>query len=179
MGNVMDQIMDVIKKRISIRAYKDQALSKETVNAILEAAKYAPTARNLQQLEYKVVIGKDRIKKLSDVITNALKQENSSMPVRPTFYYNAPLLIIITGPRDNAFIDADAGLAAQNIMLYAASLNLGSCFIGMTKFIEKDKATLKELHISNERKIVAAVVCGYPDENPTPKEKKMNVEFFQ
>jgi len=55
---------------------------------------------------------------------------------------------------------------------------LGTCFIGMTRFIERDEKMLRELHISDDRKIAAAVICGYPDEKPAEKEKKMNVEFF-
>jgi len=178
----MEQIMDIIKKRMSIRAYKDKPLPQDVIDSILDAARYAPSARNLQELEYKVITNKAFSKKLSDGIANALKQEGPSMkapPVRPHFFYAAPLLIIITAPRDNAWGYSDAALAVQNIMLYAASIDLGTCFIGMSKFIEKDAGLLKELHISRDRQIVAAVVCGYPDEQPAPKEKKMNAEFFK
>ena len=87
-------------------------------------------------------------------------------------------MIIITGPKDNAWIDADAGLAAQNILLCATSLNLGSCFIGMAKFLEKDKSIMQELHIPDQHKIVAAVVCGYSNEKPAPKAKNLKAEFF-
>ncbi len=71
----MENIMEIIKKRKSIRAYKDKPLPKDVVNSILEAAKYAPTARNLQELEYKVITNKALIKKLSEGIGNALKSE--------------------------------------------------------------------------------------------------------
>lgn len=173
------ELMDIIKKRMSTRAYSEKPLSKETINSILEAAKHAPTARNLQQLEYKVITNRNLIKKLSDGIAGVLKQENSPMPVRPNFFYNAPLVVIITGPKTNAWIDADAGLAAQNIMLYATSINLGSCFIGMARNLERNQALLNELHITDDRKIAATVICGYPNEKPVPKEKKMNAEFFE
>jgi nitroreductase len=177
----MVQIMEVIKKRISIRAYKDKSLPDDVINSILEAAKNAPSARNLQQLEYKVITNKDLIKRTSDVIAATLKQDGRTMqfPDRPNFFYAAPLLIIITGPEDNQWIYSDAGLAAQNIMLYATSVNLGSCFIGMTRFIEKDEKMLKELHISEGMRIAAAVVCGYSNEKPLPKEKSLKAEYFK
>jgi nitroreductase len=98
---------------------------------------------------------------------------------KPDFFHNAPLLIIITAPKDNYWASADAGLAAQNVMLYAASINLGSCFIGMAKLIERDKNLLKMLHIEDDMNIVAAVICGYPAENPEPREKKQTAEFFE
>ncbi len=64
--------MEIIKKRLSIRAYKDGPLSKEIVSSILEAAKYAPTARNLQQLEYKVITSQALITRLSEGIAAEL-----------------------------------------------------------------------------------------------------------
>jgi nitroreductase len=64
-------------------------------------------------------------------------------------------------------------------MLYATSINLGSCFIGMGKLIERDKDLLKMLHIADNMNIVATVICGYPAENPEPREKKLTAEFFE
>ncbi len=179
----MKDMMEIIKARKSIRAYQDKALPKDVVKAILEAAKYAPTARNAQELEYKVITGKTLIGKLSEGIAAAMQQ--GGMPLkgppgaRPDFFYSAPLLLLVTGPKDNYWAAADAGLAAQNVMLYATSIGLGSCFIGMAKLIEKDKGLCKTLHIADNMAIVAAVICGYPAEDPAPKEKKLTAELFE
>jgi nitroreductase len=179
----MKTLMEIIKQRKSIRAYKDKALPKKVINDILEAAKFAPTARNLMQLEYKVITNRTLIAKLSEGIAAAMQKEG--MPtkgppgVKPNFFYSAPLLIIITAPKDNLFALSDAGLAAQNIVLYATSIDLGSCFIGLARLIERNKNLLKMLHIADNMNIVAAVICGYPDEMPEPKEKKQTVEFFE
>jgi nitroreductase len=171
--------MDIIKRRISIRAYKDKPLPAETIETLLEAAKNAPSARNLQQLEYKVITNKTMITRLSGVIASAVAREMPSMPARPNFFYNAPLLVIIAGPKENTWIYSDAALAVQNMMLYATSINLGSCFIGMAKVLEKDKAAMDELHITGDQIIAAAMVCGYADEKPAVKEKKIKAEFFR
>jgi len=177
----MDQILEIIKKRRSVRVYKNKPLKKDTVDSLLEAAKYAPTARNLQQLEYKVIANQELIRKISDRIATIAKKKFPSIQIRDrsNLFYDAPLLIVITGPKDNTWIYSDAALAVQNIMLYATSIDLGSCFIGMARFIDEDKELARELHISDDRRVVAAVICGYPDEKPAEKEKKMNVEFFQ
>jgi nitroreductase len=178
----MDTIMDIIKKRKSIRVYKDKSLPKDVINAILEAAKYAPTARNMQELEYKVVTSKPLMTRLSKGIAEAVQKEGMPLKgppgARPDFFHGAPLLVIITAPKDNFWAATDAALAVQNIMLYTTSINLGSCFIGMAKLIEKDKDSLKALRIADNMNIVAAVVCGYPDEDPAPREKRQNAEFF-
>ena len=95
----MENILDIIKKRKSIRAYKDKPLHKDVIDSILEAAKYAPTARNLQQLEYKVITDKSLITRLSEAIEAAIKREGfptkGSPDRKPDFFYGAPLLIIV------------------------------------------------------------------------------------
>jgi nitroreductase len=179
----MSEIMAIIKARKSIRAYQDKPLPEKVVKNILEAAKYAPTARNLQELEYKVITNKLLIGKLSDGIANVL--QTGGMPLKsppgakPDFFHGAPLVIIVAAPRDNAFALTDAALAVQNIMLYATSIKLGSCYIGMAQLIERDKNLLNMLHITDNMAIVAAVICGYPAENPEPKEKRQTAEFFE
>lgn len=179
----MKTVLDVIKARKSIRSYQDKALPDDIVKDILEAAKNAPTARNMQELEYKVITSKALIAKLSEGIAAAMQSEG--MPLKgppgdkPNFFYGAPLLVIITAPKDNAWVTVDAGLAAQNIMLYATSIDLGSVFIGMAKLIEKDEGMLKPLNIKDDMTIVAAVICGYPAENPEPKVKNLKAEFFK
>ena len=179
----MKTLMEVIKARKSIRAYQDKPLPKKVVKDILEAAKYAPTARNLQQLEYKVITSKTLINKLSAGIAAALQKEGMPMKGPPggrhDFFHGAPLLIIITAPKDNHFALSDSALAVQNVMLYATSIDLGSCFIGMARLIEKDKDLLKLINIADNMTIVAAVICGYPAEDPAPREKKQTAEFFE
>jgi nitroreductase len=178
----METIMDIIKKRKSIRVYKERPLPKNVVSAILEAAKYAPTARNAQELEYKVITSKALMSKLSTGILAAIQHEGMPLKgppgAKPDFFHGAPLLIIITAPKNNFWALTDAALAVQNIMLYTTSVNLGSCFIGMAKLIEKDKKSLQALHIADDMNIVAAVICGYPDETPEPREKTQKAEFF-
>jgi nitroreductase len=179
----MKTVLDVIKARKSIRAYQDKALTKDVVNSILEAAMHAPTARNMQELEYKVITNKSLIGKLAEGIAKAMQSEGMPLKgppgAKPNFFYSAPLLILITAPKDNLWATGDAGLAAQNIMLYATSIDLGSVFIGMAKLIEKDKNQMKSLHIADNMAIVAAVICGYPAENPAPKAKNIKAEFFE
>jgi len=174
--------MDVIKARRSIRVYQDKPLPKKVISSILEAAKYAPTARNAQELEYKVVTGKALMDKLSAGILAAVQKDGLPLKgppsVKPEFFHGAPLVIIITAPKDNFWGPTDAALAVQNIMLYCTSVNLGSCFIGMAQLIQRDKASLKALNISGDMNIVAAVICGYPAENPEPREKTQKAEFF-
>src|SRR3972149_5843040 len=109
----MDQLMEVIRKRISIRRYQDKPLTEETVKNILEAARHAPTARNLQELEYRVITNKALIEQCSEAISAVLKAENIPAKAPPpgqkfSFFYNAPLLIIITGKKENPWSATDS-----------------------------------------------------------------------
>jgi nitroreductase len=179
----MDNLMEIIKKRRSVRAYQDKPLPKKVVDAILDAGKYAPSARNAQPLEYKVITNKELIKKLSDGTSEGLKKTGYSLKAPPNarmnYFYSAPLLIIMTAPKENTFAVSDGAIAVDHIMLYATSIGLGSCFIGMARLIQGDEKLLEELHIAKDRNIVAAVICGYPDGWPEEKEKKMAAEFFE
>ncbi|MFH0832944.1 MAG: nitroreductase family protein, partial [Candidatus Aenigmatarchaeota archaeon] len=175
-------MLEIIKKRRSIRTYKGKPLSKEIIDSLLEAAKHAPSARNLQQLEYKVITNKALIRKMSDRIIAIAKKENPNIALRALpdpIFYNAPLLVVITGSADNEWINYDAAIAAENMMLYATSIDLGTCFIGRSVHINKDKELLDELRVADGKKVVAAVVCGYADEEPQEREKKMSAEFFK
>jgi nitroreductase len=131
-------------------------------------------------LEYKVITSKDLIQKISDRIIAVVKREQPSIKLREGgLFYNAPLLVIITGPEENRWIYSDAALAVDNVMLYATSVGLGTCFIGMARFIERDEELMAELHISKDRKVAAAVICGYSKQKPEEKEKKLTTEFFK
>ena len=179
----MKTLMEIIKSRKSIRAYQDKPLPKEVVRDILEAAKYAPTARNMQELEYRVITSKTLMDKLSKGIVEAIQKEGLPLKgppgAKPEFFHGAPLLILVIAPGDNMWAATDAALAVQNILLYTTSIELGSCFIGMAKLIEKDKELCKLVHIGDGMAIVAAVICGYPAEDPAPREKKQTAEFFE
>ncbi len=175
----MNKVMEAIRKRRSVRAYRDKPLSQCVINSILEAARYAPSARNLQQLEYKVITNRRIIENISGGMNAALKREKPPTEGKRDFFYGAPLLIVITAPKENKWSCHDAAIASENIMLYAASISLGSCFIGISRFMDKDKGLRRRLNIAGGRIIAAAVVCGYADEKPPKKEKRISVEFFR
>src|SRR3972149_177594 len=95
----MADIMEIIKARRSVRAYQDKPLSEDVIHDILEAARYAPPARNLQQLEYKVITNKGLMDKLSEGISTAVKKDGLPLKAPPNirlnYFYKAPLLVII------------------------------------------------------------------------------------
>ncbi|MCX6801661.1 MAG: nitroreductase family protein [Candidatus Diapherotrites archaeon] len=79
-----------------------------------------------------------------------------------TIFYNAPLLIVISGKTGYDYLKDDVNLAVQNMFLAAHSLGLGSCWIGLAKPLNNDDAARKELGIPSDMEIVAPLIFGYP-----------------
>jgi len=116
-------IKDIIKERRSIRAFKDSAISKTALMEILEAGLYAPTACNLQLMEYIVITDKA----LKDQL---VKRANASTRIK-----GAPVAILILydkryhGAPNYNFIQS-ASASIENMLLRATELGLGSLWIG-------------------------------------------------
>ena len=82
------------------------------------------------------------------------------------FFYHAPCVIIIHAP-DKKFFPQDCAIAAQNIMLGARSLDIGSCWIGFSDIMLNRSRKLKtKLNIPNNHKIMATIALGYPMKFP-------------
>ena len=80
-------------------------------------------------------------------------------------FHNAPVLIFIV-TTDQTFNDESCACAAQNMMLAAWSLGIGSCWIGFAKFLEVDAAILTDLRVPEGHHIAAALTFGYPHKIP-------------
>ncbi len=85
-------------------------------------------------------------------------------------FHGAPVVIFITSPKDNEWASLDVGMCAQNIMLAAKSLGLDSCPVGLAKFVEQTKIYSK-LNVPESDHVNLAIVLGYGNEKPEPKER--------
>lgn len=171
----MDTIFDLIKSRRSVRNFLDKPLSRNTIEKLIEAARWAPSGMNEQPWGFIVIQDKALIKEISDraipYIKTLIEKDTKflrykrRMDVKDfNIFYHAPCVIIILG-RKNSFSYEDAcAMAAQNMMLTAWSMNIGSCWIGMMKAIEKDSWFIKKLQIPENYSVVAPIALGYFNE---------------
>lgn len=150
-------ILDLIKTRRSIRKYKDIPIKDEDVIKIIEAGRWAPSASNNQPWRFFVITGKENIKKVGNACKYAFLN---------TFVENARLLVVIYSDKKHRFVETDCALAAQNMMLEAHSLGIGSCYLGA--FREK---TVKKILGLKEEKILSIISFGYPEEIPVAPER--------
>jgi nitroreductase len=186
----MNPVIQAIKSRRSVRKYLDTPLSKETIDTLIDTAKYAPSGMNEQPWGFIVVQDKNSIKELSEhaiPYINKLIEENPKfirykkrMKV-PDFsiFYNAPCLIIILGRTDAFFYKNDCAMAAQNIMLTACSMNIGSCWIGMMEVLNKDQWFRQKFQIPDNYTIVAPLALGYFDPKDIQPIERKPIEILR
>ena len=87
-------------------------------------------------------------------------------------FHHAPALIIIYAKKPSLHPHEDCALAAQNLMLTAADLGLGSCWIGFSLYHFNRSEIKKTLQIPEEYEAIAPIVVGYPQTNHLPIPKK-------
>ena len=150
------EFSEVVKKRRSIRRYKDAPVPKETIEKILEAARIAPSAGHRQPWHFIVVQDKGTIEKLAG---------------RSKWAAEAPAMIVgLADPEASpSWSDNDVGIAFEHIVLAATDLGLGTCWMGQTR---RDAEVKELLKIPDKFKVIALTPLGVPDETPGPKERK-------
>ncbi len=122
-------VFEAIDNRSSARSYTGEALTEEQSRLIVEAGLKAPTSGNRQELFFSVLKGNNPLLREIEEEKNRL---SGSTPAQ-NFYYDAPLVIIVSGIKDDAWCGLDAGIAVENMALAAEELDLGNLIIGCVK----------------------------------------------
>ena len=176
-------IEECIKGRRSVRNYLDKPVEKEKIEKLLNAGSMAPSAMNRQPCRFTVIESKEKIKELSDKTKKNLGLLGLGLNIaeiikvkEDIIFYNAPLLIIISAPKEkDGWGKIDSALATENMMLAAYGMGLGSCYIGFARSLNNEKEVLKELGIPEDYEIISPLIFGYPKEWPRHKEKKLKI----
>lgn len=176
MNNLLvNETMKSILDRRSIRTYKDAQISEKKRDTILKAALQAPSARNAQPCQVRVVQNREMMKELnSDLVEYSLKNSGRPGPFGPdySFYHNAPTFIFIFGDSSNAWSPVDSGIMVENMALAAHSVGLGSVIIGMcnpifqTEVRDKWREILK---VPEGYELVVSIAIGEKAIDPDPK----------
>ena len=160
-------MLEAIKNRRSIRAFKNEGISSETVEKLIDAARWAPSAGNIQPWEFIIVKNSEVKRRLAEA---ALNQK---------FIEEAPIVIVVCADENRSFKGyglrgkslyciQDTAAAIQNIHLAACSLGLATCWVGAFK--EED--VRKILDVPDGVRPVALVPVGYPAEKPSPPSRR-------
>ncbi len=157
-------VMDLLKGRRSIRSYRSDPVPAHLLEQVLEAGRWAPSASNRQPWAF-VVVQDDEIRR--QVATHA-----AYYFVRWAVVEQAPVLIVLCGHRGSRiyhqFLHEDIGLAGGQMMLQAAALGLGTCWIGGLD----RKAIAGVLRVPEDWEIVGLLTLGFPAESPRVTNRK-------
>jgi nitroreductase len=154
----MNDVLNAIKGRRTIRRFKSTPIEEETLRVILEAGRWAPSFSNLQPWRFIVV--KDQ--NLKAALDKAARESVLHLGI-----HEAPVVILVCVDRRIDPLHAiEAGAAAtQNMALAAHSLNLGSGWIGIWG-TEAETAAQKLLGLPETVRVVSLIPVGVPDESP-------------
>ncbi|MGB7816314.1 MAG: nitroreductase family protein [Methylotenera sp.] len=181
-------IFEAILARRSVRSYKAQQVDIGTIRTLLEAAVRAPTAIHQESWGFVVIQDRPLLLKLSDQAkplflaeVNQHAQEHSKhlseIFDKPDFniFYDANTLILICGKTSASFYEADCWLAAENLMLAACAMGLGTCVIGSALPALNMPEVKVKLNIPDYYSVVAPIILGYPANETAPVVRKTPV----
>ena len=149
------ELLEIAKKRFSVRNYTDQKVEPEKLNKILEAAHVAPTAANLQPVHLIVAQSDEALAKVSEAAN----------------IYGAPLAIIVCADNNKAWVrpfdqkqtnDIDASILTDHMMLQATELGLGTVWVCYFK----PDVLREEFNLPANLEPINILVIGYSDEEP-------------
>ncbi len=169
-----------LRSRRSIRAYKDKAVDRETLERLIGVARHAPSGHNVQPVQWMVVSGAEKIRELSGAVIDWMRYMIKEKPEIATplhmdgvvLYWemgrdmicrNAPHILVAHAPRALPQAATDGTIALAYLELAAPSLGLGTCWAGYFHVASlywpgmKTALGLPDGHVS-----LGAMMVGYP-----------------
>lgn len=125
----MVDVLKAVELRSSTRGYTEEKLTDEELDILIKAGLQAPTAANKQEIHITVV---DTANPILAEIEQEMLAGRDNKPAN-SFYYGAPVLLVLSGDKNFPWSPVDAGIAVENIALAAEGLGLGSVIIGCIK----------------------------------------------
>ena len=154
-----NEVLENIKARRSVRAYTDRQVSEEDLQAILEAATFAPSGMHLETWHFTAIQNADKLAELNERIKGAFaKSDEPKLQERGhskayCCYYHAPTLVIVSNEPTQWWAGMDCACAIENMFLAAHSLGIGS------------------LGVPENHKVYGCVALGYADPKISLREK--------
>jgi nitroreductase len=155
--------LDLVRQRYSVRAYKPDPVEEEELRQVLEAARLAPTAKNLQPFQLVIIHTKGRKAELQRVND----QEWFTQP---------PILICACGiPAEGyvradgrRYLDVDLAIVMDHLILAATELGLGTCWCAAFDA----QAAREVLELPQDVEPILFTGLGYAADQPKEKERK-------
>ncbi len=166
-------VYELIKKRRSIRRFRQKRISFSSLRQLVDSARVAPSSANLQPLEYVIVDRKDMIEKVFPMLYWAAYISPYGIPPegeRPTAY----IVVLVNKRIRLENYEWDIGAAVENIILAALEKDIGSCWI---QSIERQNLS-KVLGIPDFYYLDTVVALGYKAEDPLIEEMSHSIKYW-
>ena len=165
-----------IMSRRSIRNYKQQTVPREVLNQIMECGINAPNGQNKQSWEVRVVENPELQNEIKALMATVGGERAAGC------FYNAPVWVFIARDKGYDFSAYDCGLMAENMMLAANALGVGTVCLGSpVRYIllaEGNEQVLSKLGFSEGYELSLCISMGYPDETPEAKPRDLSKVKF-
>ncbi|MFX0140088.1 MAG: nitroreductase family protein [Candidatus Hodarchaeota archaeon] len=166
---------DIIYKRRTIRRFKPEPISLDILKKLVDLARVAPMARNIQALEFIIIHNAEIRKKLFPLVNWAGSlPEDQRTPEKgrePTAY----IIVLVNKKIKSSYVDFDVGAAAENILLGAVHFGLSSCWMGS---INREKIR-RLFEIPEHYSIKHVISLGYPDEDSVMEPYKDSFKYWK
>ncbi len=167
----MNQTIRDLLQRRSIRQFKDEQVSEELLDIVLEAGTFAPTGMNRQSPLMVAVQNKETIE--------ILRKMNAAILGNPDAdpFYGAPIIIVVFADKNVRTYREDGSLVIGNLCNAAHAVGLGACWIHRAKEefeTEEGKALMKEWGIAENYEGIGHCILGIPSVIPETKPRKEN-----
>ena len=150
----MNETLQAIRQRRSVRRFTDEPLARQHVETILDAGRWAPSGKNTQPWRFVVVESLDK------------REELASLASQGGMVAAAPVTLAVLLDR-NAGYDATKdvqgiGAAIENILLAVHALGLGACWLGKTRDVEIEAL----VEVKDSEELMALIPIGHPAGQP-------------
>ena len=176
----MNQVIEAIDNRRSVRAYEPKPIPKDIIDKIIEAGNQAPFTSMTRSQPWRFVVVQDpafKEKLLQTTLPfwkNAIGSMKETAPElyqmamsiynvleepKDVIYYDAPTIIFVIGPKTGGAVSC--ALACENMMIAAQSFGLGSCYVGFGAMVKGNADVVKALELKEDEAIYGPVLFGY------------------
>ena len=189
-----DALLNIIRTRRSVRVYKSGKVTDAQLEAILEAARWAPSGANTQPWEFVITRDRKKMKRVREIYDNEWRQRKREDPVhykglKKDYVGDVSVLVLVCGdartkrvylttrqPGDREkLFQASIANAVEQMMLVAASLKLGTVWVSVREEVEPE---LRELFgVPPDLRLLWVVPIGHARSWPKPKPRRKVTAF--
>ena len=169
-------VVKTIMERRSIRKYQPQPVEREKMDLILQCGINAPNGQNKQSWEVRVVDNPELLEAMKEAMAKG--HPNMDPAMAKGCFRGAPTMVFIARDKSYDFSAYDCGLLAENMVLSAWSMGIGSICLGSpVRFLTDNAECLpywEKLGFSEGYELCLCVGFGYADEAPAAKPRDWN-----